>query len=94
MPLPRFQFCGCCHYYHPEGYYGECRDDEKRFCQEDLDHVYGVNMWEDVEETEYVNKYQCTSCGEEWEDTWTCMVDDECPKCGTIMTPYGSEENV
>ncbi len=23
--------CGCCDYYHPKGYLGDCRDDNNRF---------------------------------------------------------------
>lgn len=36
------------------------------------------------------------SCSDwpEWEDSWSCMVDDECPECGAEMTPYESVENL
>jgi hypothetical protein len=40
----------------------------------------------------FINKYGCEKCGCEWEDTWDSMCDDECPECGTVMTPYESTE--
>jgi predicted nucleic acid-binding Zn-ribbon protein len=40
----------------------------------------------------YENSYKCTGCGEEWMDEWSCEVDDECPNCGTVMTPYESKD--
>ena len=43
-------------------------------------------------QTWLLNKYECVECGEEWDDEWSCACDDECPECGTIMTPYDSED--
>jgi len=40
----------------------------------------------------YVNYYACAECGTEWDDRWSCACDDECPSCGTDMTPYDSDE--
>lgn len=37
-------------------------------------------------------KYRCTDCDVEWEDEWSCEVDGECDKCGTLWTPYESKE--
>lgn len=37
---------------------------------------------EQVEEVLYINQYECPQCGYEWEDTWSCACDDDCPKCG------------
>ena len=37
------------------------------------------------------NYYEC-SCGTEWDDEWTSMCDDRCPKCNTSISPYTSEE--
>lgn len=31
-------------------------------------------------------EFECTECGESWEDEWCCDCDDECPNCGTDMT--------
>jgi len=39
----------------------------------------------------YLNFYKCINCRNEWEDSWDAMCDDECPQCGTIMTPYQSD---
>ncbi len=30
----------------------------------------------------YLNSYECERCSTEWEDEWSCEVDDECPACG------------
>lgn len=37
------------------------------------------------------NHYECP-CGATWSDTWTCMVDDDCPDCGTTCSPDESED--
>ena len=38
------------------------------------------------------NYYKCHRCGYEWEDTWDCEVEDECPNCDTRhITPYKPE---
>ncbi len=37
------------------------------------------------------NHYKCAKCGTKWEDVWDCEVDDECPHCETLMTPFKSE---
>ena len=36
----------------------------------------------------FLNRYQCTRCDVEWEDEYSCMVDDECPQCGRDFSPY------
>lgn len=39
------------------------------------------------------NHYRCPQCGHEWEDCWSCEVDDDCPGCGERhITPFRSEE--
>ena len=43
-----FVECGCCSYMHPKDFYGDCRDDENRFCMDDLDRIYGSTGWIDV----------------------------------------------
>jgi predicted nucleic acid-binding Zn-ribbon protein len=41
----------------------------------------------------YRNHYECSRCGHEWEDEWSCMCDDDCPSCGARhMTLYDSDE--
>ena len=40
----------------------------------------------------YLNFYRCTRCATEWEDVWDATCDDECPRCGTVMTPYASDD--
>lgn len=37
------------------------------------------------------NFYSCTQCTCKWDDQWDCGCDDECPQCGTVMTPYKQE---
>lgn len=40
----------------------------------------------------YLKQYQCTECGETWEDEWDCLCDDRCPSCGAAMEPQSWEE--
>lgn len=41
----------------------------------------------------YRNMYQCSACGAEWEDEWSCTCDDECPNCSdSDYTPIDSED--
>lgn len=57
----------------------------------DFIHGYFIAALWSSTETEYVNKYR--HCGEEWEDTWSCACNSECPVCGTKdIEPYESEE--
>lgn len=39
-----------------------------------------------------LNKYHCEDCNTKWEDTWSCAVDNECPRCNADISPYNSEE--
>jgi len=45
-----------------------------------------------AENLRFRNYYRCVKCGEQWNDEWDSTCDDECPECGTIMTPYRSED--
>ena len=39
------------------------------------------------------NFYSCTECETQWEDSWDCAVDDDCPHCGTRhVSPYESQD--
>lgn len=51
-------------------------------------------MPDTTEKTEkaFVNHYKCEKCGYKWADIWDSRCDDECPECGTVMTPYESIE--
>lgn len=44
----------------------------------------------DGEEHRFRNFYR--HCGGEWDDTWSCKCNDECPKCGAEIEPYRSED--
>ena len=49
----------------------------------------------EIEEPEslFRNFYHCDECGHDWEDEWSCMCDDDCPKCGARhWSPYKSED--
>jgi hypothetical protein len=50
--LPKFYACGCCGGYHninlPD--WVDCRDDSNRFTAEQLDDLYGVGLWEEVQD--------------------------------------------
>lgn len=37
------------------------------------------------------NFYRHDQCDAEWEDQWSCMCNDSCPKCGAEIEPYESE---
>lgn len=41
---------------------------------------------------EYLNHYECGYCDCKWSDRWTCIVDDDCPQCGTVMSPCRSDD--
>ena len=41
----------------------------------------------------FSNHYICERCDTTWTDEWSCMCDDDCPKCGARhMTPFKSED--
>jgi hypothetical protein len=41
----------------------------------------------------FLNEYTCPNCGFEWEDHWSCGVDDDCGECGLRhITPTDSTE--
>ena len=40
----------------------------------------------------YRNYYRHNECNTEWEDEWDSMCDDECPECGTAISPYKSDD--
>lgn len=37
------------------------------------------------------NHHHCTHCEVDWEDRWSCEVDDDCPGCGTSHSPLSSD---
>jgi hypothetical protein len=40
----------------------------------------------------FLNFYGCDSCKNIWTDEWSCMCDDECPRCGARnLSPFDSE---
>jgi len=40
------------------------------------------------------NHYTCPECGTDWQDEWSCAVDDDCPNCGARhISPHESQEN-
>lgn len=42
-------------------------------------------------ERKFTNFYSCEKCCVEWETTWSCACDDECPECQACLTPYDYE---
>ena len=40
----------------------------------------------DIGETMYLNRYRCDDCDVSWEDEWSCMCDDDCPRCGARIS--------
>lgn len=57
---------------------------------------YGMTQLDEEEESQFWNHYCHDDCpvepGIEWEDQWSCGCDDECPACGTSISPYQSDE--
>ena len=41
-----YQNCDICGHFHPEGWDGDCRDDDTRFTDEELDLKHGKDGWE------------------------------------------------
>ncbi len=39
----------------------------------------------------YSNSYHCQECDQSWVDTWSCAADDDCPECGSAISPEASE---
>lgn len=39
-----------------------------------------------------VNHYECAECNTSWDSEWSCACDDDCPECGTVMTPQDSTD--
>lgn len=39
----------------------------------------------------YANKYHCPDCNSSWTDNYSAACDDECPECGTDVSPVESE---
>jgi hypothetical protein len=41
----------------------------------------------------YRNYYICERCDSTWTDEWSCMCEDDCPRCGDRhMSPYNSDD--
>lgn len=40
----------------------------------------------------FENHYQCSRCGETWQDEWTASCDDRCPRCGQSTSPFLSRD--
>ena len=41
----------------------------------------------------FLNYYLCERCEMTWTDEWSCMCDDDCPRCGARhMSPYKSDD--
>jgi predicted nucleic acid-binding Zn-ribbon protein len=39
------------------------------------------------------NFYRCYRCGHEWQDVWSAIADDDCPRCGARhVSPYKTED--
>jgi hypothetical protein len=44
------------------------------------------------EPNKFINYYRHNKCDAEWQDEWSCQCDDECPVCGTAISPYKSDD--
>jgi hypothetical protein len=38
------------------------------------------------------NSYECSRCGENWQDEWSCMCNDRCPNCNLETSPSESDD--
>ena len=50
-----------------------------------------MNTMMELDENAYTNHY--FHCGVQWDDTWSCQCNDECPVCHGEIEPYASTEN-
>ena len=58
-----------------------------------VDSYSGVFFEEDEKDDyRYSNHYDCSECGHEWSDTWSCACNDKCPGCGSETEPSESLE--
>lgn len=50
--LPEFFRCGCCDHFHSVNFWGDCRQDDQRFTEDDLEEKYGKEHegWLEVEQ--------------------------------------------
>ena len=57
--------------------------------------VIGLLDWEPEgeESRTYRNFYRCPNDGTKWQDEWSCMCNDRCPKCNAEIEPYRSKES-
>jgi hypothetical protein len=46
----------------------------------------------DIADHTYRNHYHCDRCDVEWEDEWSCMCNDRCPRCNVETEPYQSDD--
>lgn len=40
----------------------------------------------------FLNEYYCVECDISWEDEWSCMCNDHCPKCDAEIEPIKSKD--
>jgi PHP family Zn ribbon phosphoesterase len=40
----------------------------------------------------FLNRYTCSRCDTSWSDEWSATCDDECPQCGTDISPRDSDD--
>jgi predicted Zn-ribbon and HTH transcriptional regulator len=69
-----------------------CTDDEARrvarqvadhFAELDAQDEYEFNLSQSETERLLDIEYRCPACGHEWEETYECACDSECPNCGS-----------
>lgn len=40
----------------------------------------------------FLNHYECSECGNAWEDEWSCACDDRCAVCNASIEPHQSDD--
>lgn len=71
--------------------YLELGMDERRAFDEQR--TANVNEGRPEQPAWFRNFYNCPECATEWEDHWSCMVDDDCPACKErSISPDDAEE--
>ncbi len=40
----------------------------------------------------FLKYYECSRCGAEWTDEWSCACNDRCPDCNAETEPYDDDD--
>lgn len=68
--------------------------------QQNLSDAIAVKEWLESKlgepgagEPRFTNHYLCPKDSTRWDATWSCMANDRCPTCDTVVEPYATTRN-